>query len=180
MLKNGIIIPPPAPRNFVPAGIVQWGIFVAGDPSFLRPHRKPTGVRWQGVKYEAAVQQMLQSKFPHSYLPSPWLKFHGSSGVKWCQPDGLLFDLEAGIVTIVEVKYKHTSDAWWQLRKLYEPVLRKMFEHPQNGFWDFRMLEIVKWYDPLTIYPEETRLLERVEFATNLNLNTTGVHIWAK
>jgi hypothetical protein len=169
----------PPPRNFTSARNLEWAIFFPGEPPYLRRHARPTGRRLAGVKYEQTVQHMLCSKFPQTYLPSPWLKFKGANGVKWCQPDGLLFDLAEGIITIIEVKYQHTSDAWWQLRKLYEPVLRRSFNHSEN-LWDFRVLEIVKWYDPLTIYPEPVRLLEKIEFASKIGANITGLHIWTK
>jgi hypothetical protein len=44
-------------------------------------------------------------------LPSPWFYFKavGSEKVRWCQPDGLLFDFQSGLITIVEVKLQHTG-----------------------------------------------------------------------
>lgn len=165
---------PPKPNNFRAPGIVDWAKLTGASPHFPTQHKR-TGRRLQGVKYEAKVQEMLIAKFTGNYLPSPWLYFKGSSGVHWCQPDGLLFDVQNGIITIIEVKYQHTTDAWWQVRRLYEPVLREIFS---EMLWDFRMLEIVKWYDPDVRWPEPLRLVSEVEHAANLDFDTTGVHIW--
>lgn len=87
------------------------------------------------------------------YAPAPWVRFEavGASRTRWCQPDGLFLDLEAGQITIVEIKYQHTALAWWQVRRLYEPVLQAIF--PPNLF-SFAALEIVSWLDPDVEFPE--------------------------
>lgn len=113
--------------------------------------------------------------FPYSYLPNPWIKFEGQAGIKWCQPDGLLFDLEAGLLTIVEVKYQHTTDAWWQLRELYEPVVRKLF--PQK-LWRIVVLEYVKWFDPSVPWPEDIQMVAQLAHVSKLQDKQTGIHIW--
>lgn len=164
---------PPAP-HFLPAGLVQWAQFAQRTPHFGQPKRL-TGRRLQGVKYERLVQSMLDKLWGYTYLPLPWLRFEGSSGVHWCQPDGILFNLELGVLTIVEVKYQHTTDAWWQMRKLYEPVLRKLF--PEE-LWEIKVLEVVKWFDPDVRWPEPIRMLSNPGLAQHLEPGVTGVHIW--
>lgn len=83
-----------------------------------------------------------------SYTQGPWLEFENESGRRWCQPDGLLVCAANRAVTVVEVKYRHTSDAWWQLWRLYIPVVRILYTgYLVNG------LEIVKWFDPQTAFP---------------------------
>ncbi|HYE38144.1 hypothetical protein [Methylocaldum sp.] len=108
-------------------------------------------------------------------MPSPWLYYSDELGVHWRQPDGLLFDLKGGKIIIVEVKYQHTTDAWWQLRKLYLPILQHIF--PAN-LWEFKMLEIVKWFDGMVPWPEPTRLLAHPLDALTIPGKCTGVHIW--
>ena len=75
-------------------------------PPFIH-QRRYTGRRAQGVAYERKVQQLLLDNYPDTYVPSPWLCFQseGSNKWRWCQPDGLLVDIDAGIITCVEVKY---------------------------------------------------------------------------
>ncbi len=164
-----------APRGFKLAGSVEWAKISDETPQFRKSRRK-TARQLQGIRYERLAQQHLLELYPEFYIPSPWLRFLSSgSGIRYCQPDGLLVDVEHGTVTIVEIKYQHTSDAWWQLRKLYEPVLRTLFP---THLWEIRVLEVVKWYDKAVSYPEPTVLLKTPDLAKETQLGYTGVHIW--
>jgi len=66
-----------------------------------------------------------------------------TSPPRFCQPDALLIDVYSGRVVIVEVKYQHTTDAWWQLLALYVPVVRRLF----GPAWEVACCEIVRWCD---------------------------------
>lgn len=168
----------PAPSGFRPAGEVVVAKIPPYGPPFLRK-RRYTGARAEGVRYEAKVQEYLLDRYPGQYLPGPWLHFAerivGSERAefawRWCQPDGLLVDLEGGIITVIEVKRSHTSDAWWQVRHLYTPVLRKLFP---EALWTFRAVEVVKWFDPATSFPEKTQLCPELLLAPP----NFGIHIW--
>lgn len=107
------------------------------------------------------MQDFLLAAFPQSYVPSPWLHFRSESSEKWrwCQPDGLLVDIERGIITCVEVKYSHTENAWWQVRKLYLPVLEKLFP---PALWRLQACEVVKWYDSAVVFPEPVELAAEI------------------
>lgn len=146
----------PAPLAFHPAGNVVFAELAGKNPPFIR-QRRYSGRRAEGVRYERKVQKMLLEAFPETYVPSPWLRFRSedSEKARWCQPDGLIINFETGIINIVEVKYSHTSDAWWQTRKLYAPVLRAIFP---AALWCFQFCEIVKWYDPAIAFPEAVEL----------------------
>lgn len=158
---------PPA-ANFKPAGEVLEAHFCKCPP-FIQPHRRK-GRRAQGIKYERQVHEHFTSVLGEAYVPSPWLRFKTESGWRWCQPDALYFDLALGRLVILEVKYQHTSDAWWQLRHLYEPVLRAMFP---SALWGIACCEVVKWFDPETVFPERVEMLRMP-----LDVKTFGVHIW--
>lgn len=116
--------------------------FVDNVPFTLRTARK--GVKADGVRYEKKVQEYLKEKFKERYLPSPWICFELDGRKKYCQPDGLLFDLQNGIITIVEVKLRHTMRAYTQLVKVYLPLVQRMFGSDK---WKFQVVEVVKWYD---------------------------------
>ena len=146
----------PAPQGFKPAGHVLSANF--SSPPALRKKRY-TGRRLEGVRYERKVQAHLEDFYGEKYVASPWLRFFSGGVWRWCQPDGILLDLVRGVITIVEVKYQHTADAWWQVRYLYEPVLRTMFP---DSLWTFEVCEVVKWYDPATPFPEKTVLSHEV------------------
>lgn len=165
-----------APNNFQPVtteSVLHAG-FAKQAPSFIRPSR-PRGRRAAGVRYEKHVQEVFEKLTP-TYIRSPWIRFYvrGGQRERWCQPDGFFFDIRTGVITIVEIKYQHTTKSWWQLRKLYEPLLAYFF--PRSLF-TFALLEVVSWYDPHTHFPE------RHYFAPDplqARPGEFGVHILAK
>lgn len=117
---------------------------------------------------------MLHIRYGSYHFRSPWLRFHDNGKVRWCQPDALLVDVESGRIVVIEVKYQHTLDAWWQLHHLYVPVLREIFP---ATMWTIAVCEVVKWYDPATWFPCRVQLLaDPVE----ARVNEFGVHIWKK
>jgi hypothetical protein len=160
---------PLPPKHFIPAAGVLTARFAATTPPFIRKKRL-TGRRLQGVRYEAKVQEKLLELFPAYYIPSPWLIFENGDGhMRYCQPDGFLLDIPNGTITVVEIKYQHTSDAWWQIWHLYMPVLRSIFPT-----FEFRGIEIVKWYDATTEFPSAS-LIHDVRRPPHPP--QTGVHI---
>lgn len=143
--------------------------YFARWPGFAS-RKRATGRRAQGIRYEKLVQAHLTEAEP-CYLDSPWLRFLDADGWHWCQPDGIHFDFSRGIITIVEVKYQHTPDAWVQLLELYGPVLQCIFP---ASLWTFRYLEWVRWHDPAVRVAANPRLIAH-PFGQNYE---RGVHIW--
>ena len=147
------------PRHFRPVeGELASARMSQLPPPFLRD-RKRTGAKARGVRYELKAQEYLLDQFSDHYIPSPWLHFReeASESFRWCQPDGILLDFERGVCIVLEIKYSHTSDAWWQLRKLYIPVLQKILP---PSLWTYELGEIVKWFDPDVAFPEPIRLVD--------------------
>ena len=160
------------PHNFHPAGEVYAASFSPVPPLFIENLRqKRTGRRAVGVRYEAKGQAWLAAKYPDNYIPAPWLRFHNGQS-KWCQPDGLLIDVKRGRITIVEFKLRHTSDAWYQVRELYEPVVRRLFPWPG---WEFPALEIVCWFDPHIPFPEHYHFTHDPMWVRG---DEFGIHMW--
>lgn len=161
------------PRNFRPVN----GPLASARISPLAPPFQKTRVRTaamrRGLKYEEKVQEFMLDQFRDFYLPSPWLHFReeDSEQFRWCQPDGVLLDVARGVIHIIEIKYSHTSDAWWQVRKLYLPVLSRIFP---PSLWRFEVGEIVKWYDPDICFPESVQLVDN----PMKNSNAFKVHIF--
>ena len=91
---------------------------------------------------------------------------------RYCELDGFIFRLASAHITIIEIKLSHTADAWWQMRRLYQPALEKMFP---PSIWAYSALEIVRWYDPRVAFPEPIRLVGSPD---ELRPNEFGVHIW--
>lgn len=142
----------PPPRGFRPAGLLKLVELPLQGPRPLKTKRQRyTPVQKVGLGFERKVQADFYSRFDN-YVPSPWVRFlpSGADRWRWCQPDGLFVDVASGRITIVEIKLRHTHHAWWQIRRLYEPVLRHYF----GPNWTFSAVEVVRWYDGTVPFPE--------------------------
>lgn len=126
----------------------------------MRPQKR-RGRRRAGERYELKVQSELSLQYDWNYVPSPWFYFLEAGGdrPRWCQPDGLLIQPLHATITIVEVKLQHTSDAWWQIKQLYLPVVAAAFP---PDLWTYNFCEVVKWHDPAVSFPEPYRLVPDV------------------
>lgn len=158
----------PPPRRLIPANNVQLA-FISSLPKFAVQQRR-TGKRLKGILYERKVHEYL-CEIDELYIPGFWVNFLADAGWKYCQPDGLRIDVDSGTITLVEIKYQHTSDAWWQLKSLYFPVIEKLFP---RDLWNYEFCEIVKWYDCATPFPEVPQLVAN-PFQPSESFK---VHIW--
>jgi hypothetical protein len=82
----------------------------------------------------------------------------------------LLLDIERRKVLIIEIKYSHTSDAFWQMENVYCPVVKRFF--PEG--WGISTVEVVKWYDPSVVCPRKVTLRESL---LDVKPNEFAVHI---
>lgn len=144
------------PKRFKPAGVVEWVEYSPTPPPFVR-EQKRRGRRAEGIRYEKRIHEEFGLRYGEIYIPSPWFRFRevGCAKIRWCQPDALIIDLNCGHITIVECKLQHTADAWWQLRWLYLPIIAKAFP---GTLWTYGIVEVVKWYDPATAFPEKVKM----------------------
>ena len=113
--------------------------------------------------------------FGERYMPSQWVRFRSpddAGKIRWCQVDGVLVDEGSKSLTIVEVKYSHTETAWWQLFRLYRPVLERLFV---GYVYEFRCVEVCRWFDAAVRCPQPVRLRQRVE---DVRPDEFAVHIW--
>jgi len=140
-------------------------------PSFASRRSPKKGRKAEGLRFEAKAQKALCAE-SDLYLPGPWIIFIAGGRPFWCQPDGLHFDVQRGVITIIEIKHSHTAEAHRQLRGTYEPVIRCMFPRPS---WGVRLVELVHWFDPDIRFPEPIHLCPE-PFAHSGPL--IGVHVW--
>jgi len=117
------------------------------------------------------VHERLSNQYGLSYIPSQWFSFFDGERVRYCQPDALLLFERLSLLLIVEVKYSHTPDAFWQLEHLYVPVLRAFMG---VSHWKIATCEIVKWFDPSTRFPVRPVLRETLE---DIKVGEFAVHI---
>lgn len=114
-----------------------------------------TPAQRSGLRYEAKVQNAISNLFP-DYIPSPHVQFLDSAGWRTCIPDGLLSLREA--LFIFEIKNQHSPESWWQLEKLYRPVLQILY--PSKRIF---CLEVCRLFDPATPYPAEFTLITDIK-----------------
>jgi len=153
---------------------LRWAQLATTVPAFARHRPTRRGRRAQGIRYEKGLHAHFLELFGDSYIVSPWFQYRegDESRVRWCQPDGLLIDFPRGQITIVEAKYQHTVDAWWQLQR-YLAVVGRVF----GPSFTYAVCEVVKWYDCAVRFPEPVRLLDRLEHS---RCGGFQVHIWKK
>ena len=144
-------------------------------PSFQKPKLLKGKFR-KGIEYEVAAQNFLKQRYPKEVFSSVWFNFtekrKASIRDRWCQVDCIHLDKINKVITIFEMKLKHTARAWWQLHTLYYPVVTQAFG---NDF-TYRVVEMTTFHDPDIQYPTQifkTRSLNSIK-----NFPTTNVLIW--
>lgn len=149
---------PPMPLGFTP--VEDLASAWRGGKLSLSPHAEalpPTVAQLGGLRYERKVKSHFAEKVPGVEL-GPWFLFRDRYGTRRCQPD-MLFPLH-GWTVIAEIKANHTTDAWWQLRKLYEPVVAWA-----DGC-NTKLLVITENFDPAVPWPEELFIMDSVADVT--------------
>jgi hypothetical protein len=149
------------PSRFRAAGKVSSARF-SPSPTFRFRSRRLSVAQKNGKRYEAKALRMLNRELPH-LLSSPWIEYTARAGFRFCQPDALFVDEVRNTVTIFEIKYSHTIDAFWQLSELYAPVVRTLYPG-----MDIRLVELTRTFDPATLFPLPIRLF----FSLHEVLNT--------
>ena len=139
---------------------------------FLRNKVRVRGAKAEGIRYERKAQAYLEELFGEYYLPSPWIAYYEDGLERYCQPDGLIFNFLEGRITIIEIKLKHTADAYVQIKSKYAPRIREMFP---SHLWKLSACEVVRWYDPHTYFPEDAVLTKDIG---RLTPEVFGVHIF--
>lgn len=148
-----------------------------GTPSFVTAHRA-RGRKGLGLRYERKVHEHFASAFGPFYFPSQWFSYRRAGSpkiVNYAQPDAFLLDFKLGLVTIIEVKYNHTADAYFQLYDKYLPLMSKWLHGKEKGLWEFAVCEVVYWYDKSVDFPCKIFLKDNV---LKVRPREFGVHIW--
>lgn len=114
----------------------------------------------------------MEELYELHYIPSTWFAYHWNGRIRYCQPDALLLIPGRRVLVIVEIKYSHTVDAYWQLEHVYLPVLRT-FLGPGNP-WQIAVVETVKWFDPAVAFPCKVTLCADL---TQVRVHDFNVHI---
>jgi hypothetical protein len=125
-----------------------------------------------GVRYEEKVHRRLLATWGfENYFPSQWFAFGDGRKVYYFQTDGLLLLSNPLRLAVVEVKYQHTPDAYWQLEEYYRPLLAMAFAKSGR---QLVTVEVCKWFDPATSFPRPVRLIDSLD---RLRPSDFNVHI---
>jgi hypothetical protein len=150
---------------------VRW---LTRTPGFFNQHGTTTAQQ-NGIRYEIAVHAHFTKLWSSDYHVQPILSFHEGTAKRRriVVPDGIL--LRDGKPAVVfEVKSQHMPEAWWQLRKLYAPVVEAYWPHP------VMLCEVVKSFDPSIGFPEPVKLCNSVEQVLDERPVPFKVLIWRK
>ncbi len=135
-----------------------------------------TAAQKQGKRYEAKILKKTDLFTSVTSLKSPWLQYIDAQGLRFCQPDLLLFYKD--IIVLCEIKLSHTANAYFQLEGLYRPVVERLFPG-----YTVLSLEITRSFDPGIRFPEEFFLYFSMEdflidLTTSLSMSRLNVLQW--
>lgn len=123
--------------------------------------RRPTPAQLAGLRYEKKVKEWLALELRPWFEEGVWFEYHDYSGMHYCQLDGLSLDPVSQTAILFEVKLRWCADAWWQLCRLYAPVLRVAF--PTTSFIP---VVITRTYDPAIVVPSPPVIVSSLAQAT--------------
>lgn len=157
---------------------------VCEKPSFVR-EGVARGKLGKGVKYEAAWHREARKRFGETYTHGTWFRYRRSSSPQvwsYAQIDGLYFDFNRGLITVFEVKFRHTVEAYFQLIDRYLPLMDfwlndslRLLKAHESRIWRLAPIEICFWYDKALAYPTPIKL--RPE-PLEAKPGDFSVHIW--
>lgn len=171
---------------FVPAGVISFAQLLDGEPRFItigkQQENRPAFTKQQreGLRYERRTLEYLEglcyARKERDFIlrKSPWIMFKnvgaGDREVRFCQPDAILTNEREKVIILAEIKLQHTIMAWRQIRLLYEPLLKFIFPD-----YNIRVVEVCKWFDPHSAFPEQYTYLEDIFNASEKGF---GIHIY--
>lgn len=127
------------PKGFRPAQNPQH-VRAVTQPQFANTNGGQKGSRKRGLLYESQVVERLEARLPSGWVgvAGPWFLYVDKfARERYAQPDWLGFCFERGLICIVEVKLTRSPKAWWQLNKLYRPLVERLFPE-----WELSMVEV--------------------------------------
>jgi hypothetical protein len=162
--QSSLFVPP---RRFRAASDVRVAEFC--DRAILPPARGATQAQKRGKAYERRALFALMEEFLELRM-TPWIRYQNSDGIFYCQPDAIVEDEER--VFVFEVKARHCIEAWFQLRHLYSPVIRKLTGK------DPLLVEVTKSFDPAVPWPEDIWLCTQARELQKINGESAMGVLW--
>lgn len=147
-------VPPPQYVRYVPKGEIRsaWRSPIA---PFSSPRPRNFAKR-QGLLYQRRIEAWARGLGLGDVEAGPWFAYLDDSSIRhYCQPDLLIHNGRK--LFVVETKFRWTTDAWWQLQKIYVPVLRLVF--PNSSLYS---VCVCKSFDPAIVAPERVEIRENL------------------
>lgn len=128
-----------------------------------------------GLRYEEQVQRELAGLVGPDYQRSPAVSFIDETPLgavrRTCVPDGLL--IREALAVVFEIKHRHCVQAWWQLRRIYAPVVAEL-----PFVQRVALVEVCKSFDPGVRLPEEVIRIFDLEAFLRRPWVDFGVFVW--
>lgn len=128
-----------------------------------------------GLRYETLTFGHLTIELP-SLNMHPVLRFRsaGRSLTEIAIPDALAFSTNGAVITIIEIKLRHTHEAWNQLHNLYLPIAQNLFKGRH-----INLVEICQNFDPGTVLPGPSEIIEELSPWIEVPQQRYGVYLWS-
>jgi hypothetical protein len=137
-------------------------------------HAKKSVAQQLGLRYErrALVHLAAELEKPVVFHPAFRFRSEGKQFDQFAIPDALYIS-SSNVLTIFEIKLKHTADAWHQLKKLYLPIVAKAYPG-----YEINLCEICASYDRGVQIPKATIIDLLPAFAATPT-DFFGVYLWS-
>lgn len=136
----------PPPSGFRPLRLPLRSVSFAMSTEFRR-HRGNSVAKENGLRYEAQVHEYFRRLLGPGYVSLELHVEEAGGHSRRLIPDGVFFHPKH--LVVFEVKAQHMPEAWWQLRKLYQPALEFKIRKPVY------VVEVCKSFDPAMPFPED-------------------------
>lgn len=147
------------PKGFKCVKGLRWAHMV-DEPQFAKTHGKVKGAKARGLRFERKVQGYLDQLDGWEGMPGVWFHFEDSHGARYAQADWIGINPAQGKLCIAEIKLTRVAKAWWQLNRLYKPLVDKVLPR-----WDVVLLEVTESVKAVSI-PEDVKIVADLNRAT--------------
>lgn len=143
------------------------------DFKLHHPKRKQSHAQRAGIRYEKKTLKHLSLELPEPVMYHPAFRFNaGTPYDEHAIPDAIY--LHEGTLTIFEIKLKHTADAWFQLNKLYKPILARAYPGAR-----INLCEICRDYDPSIRLPGRIEKLDTLDAFVSTPQDAYGIYLYS-
>lgn len=156
--------PPLPPQYCFPPLLPIQSAWRCEDP---HPRRSRAGPKYRpGLKYQTRVINRLKGE--EGLVPGPWFCYvDASTKRRYCQPDFILQREGEALVLIGEIKRVFHPDSWWQLERIYSPVVRIALPFATS----FICICVCRSFDPAVRLPAVPHLIRTLEEAQEGEFN---------